>query len=119
MASSCNQRQSVLPLMEATSPLCWTCCTRSVVLQRDSGRPYLTGSSQAKALICTTSSGGKSPGTTRTSMLFQPRETIREESFAPKRYHFTAGVEAGGDLVVGPASGGVQDHLGPLDLKIR
>src|SRR6516165_10554502 len=93
MASSCNQRQSVLPLMEASKPLCWTCCTRSVVLQRDSGRPYLAGSSQAKALTCTTSSGGKSPGTTRTSMLFQPREAISKEALAPERYHFTSGVE--------------------------
>ena len=55
MASSCNQRHSVLPLMEATKPLCWTCCTRSVVLHRDSGRSYFAGTSQAKALICTTS----------------------------------------------------------------
>jgi len=83
MASSCNQRHRVLPLREATRPLCWTCCTRSVVLQRESGRPYLAGSSQAKALIWTTSSGGKSPGTTRTSLLFQPREAIGEEAFAP------------------------------------
>jgi len=33
-------------------------------------------------------------------MLFQPCEAIGEEPFAPQRYHFTSGVEIGGDLVV-------------------
>jgi phage gp45-like len=51
-------------------------------------------------------------------MLFQSCEAIGEEPFAPQRYHFTSGVEIGGDFVVDPL-GGVQDHLGPLDLKIR
>jgi hypothetical protein len=37
----------------------------------------------------------------------------------PKRDHFTAGVEAVGDLVVGHAVGSVKDHFGTLDLKIR
>jgi hypothetical protein len=119
MASSCNQRHRVLPLMEATRPLCWTCCTRSLVLHRDSGRPCFAGSSQAKALICTTSSGGKSPGATRTSMLFQPSEAIGKEALAPKGDYFTAGVQACGDLVVRQTLSRVQDHLGPLDLKIR
>src|SRR5215469_7675184 len=62
MATSCNQRQRVLPLREASKPRCWTCCTRSAVLQQDSGRPYLAGGSQATTLTCTTSSGGKVRG---------------------------------------------------------
>ncbi len=109
---------ALLPLMEATRPLCWTCWTRSGVLHRDKGRSYLDGSSQARALTCTTSSGGKSRGATRTSPLFQPGKALGKEALAPRRDHFTAGIEAGGDLVVGHALGGVKDHFGLLYLKI-
>ena len=119
MASCCNQRHRVLPLTEATSPLCWTCWTRSGVLHRDKGRSYLASSSQAEALICTTSSGGNSPRPTRTRLLFQACEPIGKEALAPKRDYFTASVQADGDLVVGLALGGVGDHFGSLDLKIR
>jgi hypothetical protein len=50
---------------------------------------------------------------------FQPGEAVGKEAPAPKRDHFTAGVEAVGDLVVGHTLGGVKDHFGPLDPKIR
>jgi len=50
---------------------------------------------------------------------FQPGEAVGKEALAPKRDHFTAGVEAVGDLVVGHTLGGVKDHFGPLDPKIR
>jgi len=89
------------------------------MLQRDKGKSYFAGNSQARALTCTTSSGEKSPGTTRTISFFQAGEAVGKEALAPKRDHFTAGVEAVGDLVVGHALGGVKDHFGPLDLKIR
>src|SRR5262245_2410663 len=92
-------RIAVAATVEATRPLCCTCCKRCVVLQRGSGRPCLAGSSQSGALLCTTRWAGKTPGTPRTSMLFQPCEAIGEEPFAPQRYHFTSGVEIGGDLV--------------------
>jgi hypothetical protein len=52
-------------------------------------------------------------------MLFQPCKAIGIETLAPKRDHFTAGVQARGDLIVGHAFGRVEDHLGSLDLKIR
>ena len=52
-------------------------------------------------------------------MLFQPGEPVGEKALAPKRNHFTAGVQAGRNLVVGEPLGGVEDHLGSLDLKIR
>ena len=41
--------------------------TRSLVLQRDNGSACVAGSSQAQAFTCTTNSGGKSPGATRTN----------------------------------------------------
>jgi hypothetical protein len=56
----------VLPLMEATNPLWHTSRTKSLVLQRDNGNSCVAGNSHAQALTCTTSSGGKNPGATRT-----------------------------------------------------
>src|SRR5580658_8344315 len=50
MASWCNQRQSVLPLMDATKPDSQTSRARSVVLQRDNGKSWVAGSSHAQAL---------------------------------------------------------------------
>jgi len=52
-------------------------------------------------------------------MFFQPGEAVGKKTLAPKRDHLTAGVQTGGDLVVGHAIGGEEDHLGRLDLKIR
>jgi hypothetical protein len=52
-------------------------------------------------------------------MLFQPGEAVGKKALAPKRDHLTAGIQTRGDLVVGHAFGCVQDHLGPLNLKIR
>jgi hypothetical protein len=46
-------------------------------------------------------------------------EAVGEEALAPKRDHFTAGVQTSGDLVVGHAFCRVEDHLGALHLKIR
>jgi hypothetical protein len=52
-------------------------------------------------------------------MLFQTRETVGKEAFAPQRDDFTAGVQSLGNLVVGHAIGRMEDHPGPLNLKIR
>jgi hypothetical protein len=52
-------------------------------------------------------------------MFFQPWEAVGKKALAPKRDHLTAGVQTGGDLVVGHAFGCVENHFGTLDLKIR
>jgi hypothetical protein len=52
-------------------------------------------------------------------MLFQSCKAVGEKALAPKADHLTAGIETGGDLVVGQTFGSVKDHLGSLDLKIR
>ena len=109
----------VLPLTEATSPVWQTSRARSSQLQRDSGSSWVAGSSQAQALTCTTRSGGKSPGTTRTRLLFQTLEAISEEPFPPPTDNLTAAVEARGNVVVVQSFGGQKDHLGSLNLKIR
>jgi hypothetical protein len=40
----------VLPLIEATKPDWQTSRAKSLVLQRDNGKPWVAGSSQAQAL---------------------------------------------------------------------
>ena len=58
-------RQIVLPLMDATKPVRWVSAANSLMLQRASGRWVRAGSSHARALTVTTTSGGKSPGAPR------------------------------------------------------
>src|SRR6185503_15511377 len=84
--------------MEATKPVWQTCRTRSDVLHRDKGTLCTDGSSQAQAFTCT-NSGEKSPGTTRTSTLFQTRKPFGEKPFAPHRDHITASVQPFGFVV--------------------
>src|ERR1035438_7808404 len=119
MASCCNQRHRVLPLIEATNPAWPTSRTRSDVLQRDNGNSCSEGSSQAQAFTWTTNSGGKSPGATRTITFFQSRKPLGEEPLAPHRDHITAGSQPLRNIVVAPSFRGEQNHLGALDLKIR
>jgi hypothetical protein len=52
-------------------------------------------------------------------MFFQSCETISEKTLAPKGDYFAARIQTRSDLIVGHAFGRVEDHLGPLDLKIR
>ena len=47
------------------------------------GTPCVAGSSQARALTCTTSSGGKNPGTPRAGAFFQTRQAFLKEALAP------------------------------------
>src|SRR5579862_1314110 len=105
--------------MEATKPVWQTSRAKSVVLQRDNGSSCADGNSQAQALICTTNSGGKSPGATRTSTLFQTFQALGKEALAPHRDHVTTGVQALCNLVVAESLCRQQNHLGPLHSKIR
>src|SRR5512136_532688 len=118
MASSCSHRQRVEWLKWATRP-CWEmCCVSSSKLQRESGALCRAGSSQAKALTCTTTSGGKRPRATRSRTFLQTGESLFEEAFAPLTDDFPPGVQATRDGVIGPTFGGVKDHFGAEHLKI-
>src|SRR4030065_671076 len=61
IASSESQRQTVLSLIRATSPVRLASAATSEVLILESGTPRLAGSSHARALTWTTTSGGKKP----------------------------------------------------------
>src|SRR6266851_3738121 len=118
MASSLSHRHTVLSLMVATMPERCASRTRSPMLSRESGTPSVAGSSHARALIWTTTSGGKNPGAARAGALLQAVQAFVEEAFAPETDHVASDRERGGDRVVGPALGGKQDHLGPEDYTI-
>jgi hypothetical protein len=79
----------------------------------------VAGNSQASALTCTTSSGGKNPGTTRAGTLLQTGQSFFEEALSPQAHNFATSVEASGDLIVGQALGGKKNHSGAQNLKIR
>jgi hypothetical protein len=70
-------------------------------------------------LTCTTSSGGKNPGAARARQFVQAGEAVFEETLPPHADDLAPGVESGGDLIVGQAFGGKQDHSGADDLEIR
>lgn len=91
----------------------------SGVFQCESGTPLVAGSSQARALTCTTSSGGKNPGAAGARQFLKASEALFEETLPPHADNLAPGVEPGGNLIVGQALGGKQDHSGADDFKIR
>src|SRR3990172_8097650 len=76
IASSESQRQTVLSLIRATSPVRRASAATSVTLIRESGIPRDAGSSQAMALTWTTSSGGENPRAAGARVLVQPPEAL-------------------------------------------
>ncbi len=119
MASSLSHRQRVVSLREAASPQERTWAPSSATLQRERGSPTRLGNSQAIALTCTTSSGGKNPGPARAFEVFQPGQSFFEEPFSPAADDFASGAEPVGDLIIGEALLGEENHLGAGNHKIR
>jgi hypothetical protein len=52
-------------------------------------------------------------------VFFQPRQAFGKEAFSPQADDLTAGIQALGNLVIGKAFGGMEDHAGAKHLKIR
>lgn len=70
-------------------------------------------------LTCTTSSGGKNPGAAGALAVFQTCQTSFEEPFSPAADDLASGAEAIGDLIVGEALLGQENHFGASDHEIR
>src|SRR3989304_648053 len=83
IASSESQRQTVLSLIRATSPVRRASAATSVTLIRESGIPRDAGSSQAMALTWTTSPGGENPRATGAGVLVKPRQALPEKPISP------------------------------------
>src|SRR4030067_2250098 len=87
IAPSESQRQTVLSLIRATSPVRRASAARSVTLILESGIPRDAGSSQAMALTWTTSSGGKNPRAAGAGVLVKPRDALLGETNSPPLEH--------------------------------
>jgi hypothetical protein len=81
--------------------------------------PNVAGSSQARALISTIRSGGKSPGPSRARALLETGEPFLEEALTPEGDDFPSRLKAASDLIILDSIGSEQDHPGSLDLIIR
>src|SRR6516164_1210608 len=104
MAPSCNQRHNALPL--GTPPgRCVGLAEPDRGCSNAKGKSYFAGSSQARALTCTTSSGGKVGGRPGRSRSSNPARRSVRKRLRQSETTFTAGVEAVGNLVVGPCRG--------------
>src|SRR3990170_581103 len=83
IASSESQRQTVLSLIRATSPVRLASAATSVTLILESGIPKDAGSSQAMAFTWTTSSGGENPRAAGAGELVKPRQALLKDPLAP------------------------------------
>jgi hypothetical protein len=110
IASSCSQRHKVLSLIVATKPWSRAYRANSGTLQRAKGCSRREGSSQAKALICTTSSGGGKPGSARSWYFLQPGQPFGKEAFSPPTDDLPGCIQALGDLVIGEPLGREKNH---------
>src|SRR4249920_1791044 len=99
-ASWPSQRQSVVPLIFATRPLATASCRSSATDHRARGRPRRDGSSQASALIATTTPGGKAGWTPATRPVLEAVQPIGAEPLAPFAGDLTRHAELSRDAVV-------------------
>src|SRR6476620_11644976 len=121
IASALSQRQIVVPEIEAVMPCSTAARARSGHCQRASGwgLSAFTGSSQASALMATTTSGGKTRGPSSPRQIGQAGQALVVETFAPLGDDLPRCVQACGDLVVAQAVGGVEHDLGTHNFGIR
>src|SRR3954465_11552199 len=119
MASSSSHRQRGRPLILATKPRRMTSFTKSCRVKRERGWPLSLGSSQAMALTCITSSGGKTGRAPRTRQVFQAFQAFLEKSLSPFAHDLARQGNAQGDLIIAQPLRRHQNDLGPHDVKVR
>jgi hypothetical protein len=109
----------VAPLICATMPRAITSLAKSWRLNRERGKSVWAGNSQARALTCTTTSGGKNGRAPGSWFILQTGQTFLEEPFAPLANDLARDRKAGGNLVIGAALSGQEHYLGTEDSIIR
>ena len=78
------------------------------------------GNSQAMALTLHDQFWGEKPGAGPGAVeVFQPGQSFFEEPFSPAADDFASGAEPVGDLIIGEALLGEENHLGASNHKIR
>jgi hypothetical protein len=91
----------------------------SAILRRDSGKFNFVGSSHAKALIATTTSGGKARRAASPVALLKAFQTVFEKSFPPLTHDLKGRVQPGGDLLILHALGRIERDFSPDHIDIR
>jgi hypothetical protein len=119
IASASSQRQIVVPLMCATTPRLIASRTKSSRLKRDSGRPLVAGSSQAIALICITTSGGKTGRTPGACFIVQACTSLIEKSLTPLADDLSRRRKTLPNLLIRKPVRGQENNLGAEDSIIR
>src|SRR6266542_2726708 len=117
IASSASQR----PIVDADASQIACSMTKrcsSDRLKRDSGTPWVLGSSQAIALTCAISCGVKAPRATRPRLILQTVKTLFAKSSPPLPDDLRAHLKPRGDLDVGQALGGVEHDLRALHVTV-
>src|SRR6476646_2054654 len=99
-ASWPSQRQSVVPLILATRPLATASCRNSATDHRARGRPRRDGSSQASALIATTTPGGKAGWSPAARLLVETRQPLVIETLTPLADDLARHAQTCGDAIV-------------------
>jgi len=112
MASWSSQRQTVAPLICATIPRATTSLAKSWRLNRERGNSVWAGSSQASALTCTTTSGGKNGRSPGSWFVLQTGQPLLKEAFAPFAHDLARNRKAGSNLVIGTTLSGQKDYPG-------
>ena len=113
--SSASQRT----IVEAEASLIPRSTTRrcsSAPVKRESGSPWLRGSSQASALTRATSSGGKTPRAARPRLVREAFEPPFTEPSSPLRDGPRRAVKPTGDLGIGQSLRRIEDDPRPLHL---
>jgi hypothetical protein len=111
IASSQSQRQIVEADASQTARSTTSRCS-SVRVKRDSGRPWVAGSSQQVALTSATCSGRKTARATRARPVNESLQAILEEAPAPLADDPSGGVEANGNH-------GVREPIGRIERDAR
>ena len=88
-------------------------------MRRERGRPCSWGSSHARALIATTTPGGKERWTPAPLSPFEAAEALFEEALAPLADDLSWGVQPGSDFVVSEALCGVEHDPSSDDVPVR
>src|SRR5512136_2290357 len=101
----------VAPLICATMPRATASRAKSRRLNRERGNWASAGNSQASALTCTTTSGGKNGRAPGAGFSLQAGHSFLEEAFAPLANDLARDRETGGNLVIALALSGQKDHL--------
>jgi len=105
--------------MDATSPRRIVSFRMSNILNRDNGKSNSEGSSHAKALIATTTPGGKTRRTASPVALLKAFQAAFEKAFPPLTHDLERRVQSGSDVLVLHALGRIERDLSPDHVNIR